>query len=74
MAVASVGLALAGILGGRLEAQSSPLRPRAEDNTFPPAVGFPSGRRLLSWQPIRRLQDDTCRFWPGAPIFLLQRY
>lgn len=34
MAVASVGLALAGILGGRLEAQASPLRPRAEDNTF----------------------------------------
>jgi len=34
VAVASVGLALAGILGGRLEAQASPLRPRAEDNTF----------------------------------------
>ena len=57
MAVASVGLALAGILGGRLEAQASPLRPQADDNTFPCL-----GRRLP-------LQVDGSPFLAASAAF-----
>jgi hypothetical protein len=71
VAVASVGLALAGILGGRLEAQASPFEPRAEDNTFPCL-----GRRLplqVDGSPFLAAYPppsyDTCRFWPGALPF-----
>jgi hypothetical protein len=77
VAVASVGLALAGILGGRLEAQASPLRPRAEDNTFPCL-----GRRLplqvdgspflAAYPPPSRRHLSILAWRP--PIFLLQRY
>jgi len=77
VAGASVRLVLVGILGGRLEAQASPLEPRAEDNTFPCL-----GRRLplqvdgspfLAAYPPPSIRHLSILAW-RPPIFLLERY